>query len=64
MSVRVRAAVVMMLVLSGPRVAVVWGQELGGAGTVQGTVTDQSGGVMQAVDVKISNPVSGLTRTE
>ena len=32
MSVRVRAAVVMMLVLSGPRVAVVWGQELGGAG--------------------------------
>ena len=39
------------------------GQELGGAGTVQGTVTDPTGGVMQAVDVKLGNPVSGLTRT-
>src|ERR1700746_441457 len=38
-------------------------QELGGAGTVQGTITDPSGGVMQAVDVKLSNPVSGLSRT-
>jgi hypothetical protein len=38
-------------------------QELGGAGTVQGTLTDPSGGVMQAVEVKLSNPVSGLSRT-
>jgi len=38
-------------------------QELGGAGTVQGTITDPSGGVMQAVEVKLSNPVSGLNRT-
>jgi hypothetical protein len=38
-------------------------QGLGGAGTVQGTVTDPTGGVMQAVEVKISNPVSGFTRT-
>src|SRR5258708_7895099 len=38
-------------------------QELGGAGTVQGTVKDPTGGVMQAVEVKISNPVSGFTRT-
>jgi hypothetical protein len=38
-------------------------QGLGGAGTVQGTVKDPTGGVMQAVDVKISNPVSGFTRT-
>jgi hypothetical protein len=38
-------------------------QGLGGAGTVQGTVADPTGGVMQAVDVKISNPVSGFTRT-
>ena len=38
-------------------------QGLGGAGTVQGTVKDPTGGVMQAVEVKISNPVSGFTRT-
>jgi hypothetical protein len=38
-------------------------QGLGGAGTVQGTVKDPTGGVMQAVEVKISNPISGFTRT-
>jgi hypothetical protein len=38
-------------------------QGLGGAGTVQGTVKDPTGGVMQAVEVRISNPVSGYSRT-
>jgi TonB-dependent receptor-like protein/carboxypeptidase family protein len=38
-------------------------QGLGGAGTVQGTVKDPTGGVMQAVEVRISNPVSGFMRT-
>lgn len=38
-------------------------QGLGGAGTVYGTVTDPTGGVMQAVVVTITNPVSGFTRT-
>jgi len=38
-------------------------QGLGGAGTVQGTVKDPTGGVMQAVEVKIRNAVSGFTRT-
>src|SRR5258705_5097603 len=38
-------------------------QGLGGAGTVQGTVKDPTGGVMQAVEVRITNPVSGLSRT-
>ncbi len=47
--------------VAGPRA--VRAQELGGAGTIQGTITDPSGGVMQAVDVKLSNPVSGLNRT-
>jgi hypothetical protein len=36
---------------------------LGGAGTVQGIVKDPTGGVMQAVEVRISNPVSGYSRT-
>src|SRR5437667_8051940 len=50
--------------------AVVWlvagsayAQGLGGAGTIQGTVKDPTGGVMQAVEVRISNPVSGFSRT-
>ncbi len=38
-------------------------QELGGAGTVQGTVKDPTGGVMVAVTVEISNPVSGFKRS-
>src|SRR5439155_27036927 len=38
-------------------------QGLGGAGTVQGTVKDPTGGVMQSVEVRISNPVTGLVRT-
>ena len=38
-------------------------QSLGGAGTVRGIVKDPTGGVMQAVEVRISNPVTGLART-
>jgi len=38
-------------------------QGLGGAGTVQGTVKDPTGGVMQAVQVRINNPVTGFART-
>jgi hypothetical protein len=43
--------------------SIVHAQGLGGAGTIQGTVKDPSGGVMQAVEVKITNPVSGFART-
>src|SRR5438309_7747866 len=52
---------VMCMSLLAPALA--FAQELGGAGTIQGTVKDPTGGVMQAVDVKISNPLSGFTRT-
>src|ERR1700681_314998 len=38
-------------------------QGLGGAGTVQGTVKDPTGGVMVAVTVDISNPVTGFKRS-
>ena len=44
-------------------VATATAQGLGGAGTVQGIVKDPTGGVMQAVEVKICNPVSGFSRT-
>jgi len=38
-------------------------QELGGAGTVQGLVKDPTGGVMVAVTVELSNPVTGFKRS-
>jgi hypothetical protein len=52
-------AVAIGVVVSTPVLA----QQLGGAGTVRGTVKDPAGGVMQAVTVTISNRVSGFTRT-
>ena len=58
------AAIVALTMLFGVSVAPpARAQGLGGAGTVQGTVKDPTGGVMQSVDVKITNPVSGFTRT-
>ena len=49
----------MALLTAAPGLA----QELGGAGTVQGTVKDPTGGVMVAVMVNLSNPITGLRRT-
>ena len=37
-------------------------QELGGGGTIQGTIKDPTGGVLRAATVTLSNPVSGLRR--
>lgn len=55
----VAVALLVLAVVGSPALA----QGLGGAGTVQGTVKDPTGGVMQAVQVRISNPVSGFSRT-
>jgi hypothetical protein len=38
-------------------------QGLGGAGTLQGTVKDPTGGVMVAVPVELRNPVTGFKRS-
>src|SRR5258708_2975118 len=38
-------------------------QGLGGAGTLQGTIKDPTGGVMVGVTVDISNAVSGFKRS-
>src|SRR5258706_1378370 len=54
-------AFIVLVALAAP--AITGAQELGGAGTVQGTVKDPTGGVMQAVEVRISHPVSGFSRT-
>jgi hypothetical protein len=53
------AVAICVLAVGSPAFA----QGLGGAGTVQGTIKDPTGGVMQAVQVRISNPVSGFSRT-
>ena len=59
LSVCVRALVAIAAIGVGTANA----QGLGGAGTVQGIVKDPTGGVMQAVEVRISNAVSGYSRT-
>src|SRR5437867_3564129 len=59
----VQAFVFVTAILAALGVSVAHAQELGGAGTVQGTVKDPIGGVMQAVEVKIGNPLSGFNRT-
>ena len=51
-------AAVMCLCLALPALA-----QLGGSGTVQGTVKDPTGGVMVSVTVELANPVSGFRRT-
>ena len=56
-----RIAVFAAVVVLGARIG--WSQELGGAGTIQGTVKDPTGGVMAAVSVELSNPLTGLRRT-
>ena len=61
---RMRCAAGMLVVCLGLSVSPpASAQGLGGAGTIQGAVTDPTGGVMQAVAVTITNPVSGFTRT-
>ena len=57
------ARIVSVFIVTWLAASAVCAQELGGAGTVQGTVKDPTGGVMHAVAVEISNPVSGLRRT-
>jgi hypothetical protein len=56
-------ALLLLLAIFAIGIAGAHAQGLGGAGTVQGTVKDPTGGVMQAVEVRITNPVSGLSRT-
>src|ERR1051325_11695111 len=55
----ISAVIVGLLLSSG---ASARAQELGGAGTLQGTVKDATGGVMVSASVSLSNPVSGFRR--
>ncbi|HUK36706.1 MAG TPA: TonB-dependent receptor [Vicinamibacterales bacterium] len=61
MKVRLVGFLVVAIAVFSPSVG--RAQELGGAGTIQGTVKDQTGGAMQAVTVTLSQAVSGLMRT-
>ncbi len=62
-SLRQMTRITIAIVAIGIAVPPARAQELGGAGTVQGTVTDPTGGTMAAVTVELSNPISGLKRT-
>ncbi|HUK36710.1 MAG TPA: TonB-dependent receptor [Vicinamibacterales bacterium] len=62
MARHVRVGLVMVFVMTAAA-RVGRAQELGGAGTVQGTVKDPTGDVMQAVTVTLRQPVTGLVRT-
>jgi hypothetical protein len=57
------AAVTAALLVLVAVTATATAQGLGGAGTIQGVINDPTGGVMQAVQVRITNPVSGFSRT-
>jgi hypothetical protein len=59
---RIGAAVAALLLLTAVATTAA-AQGLGGAGTIQGVVTDPTGGVMQAVEVRITNRVSGYNRS-
>jgi hypothetical protein len=56
MKIAASAAIVLCVVV--PAMA-----QLGGSGTVQGTVKDPTGGVMVSVSVDLSSPVSGFKRS-
>jgi hypothetical protein len=60
---RVGASIAAVVLLCAVEPTAALAQGLGGAGTMQGVVKDPTGGVMQAVMVRISNPVSGFSRT-
>ena len=56
-----RGVIVCLLSVMGGATALAQG--LGGAGLIQGTVKDPTGGVMQSVEVKIGHPLTGFART-
>ena len=57
-----KLTVAMLIILALAIAVPAHAQELGGAGTIQGTVKDPTGGVLRAASVTIVNPVSGLRR--
>src|SRR6516164_4782308 len=57
------ASIAAVLLISTAVSTMTAAQGLGGAGTIQGVVKDPTGGVMQAVEVRIMNRVSGYSRT-
>src|SRR5581483_2023983 len=60
---RVRVFIVFSAMFASIAIAFpLFAQGLGGAGTIQGTVKDPTGGIMQSVTVTITNPVSGFRR--
>jgi hypothetical protein len=40
-----------------------FGQSLGNAGTIKGTIVDPSGAVVRGANVTVTNPITGYTRS-
>src|ERR1051325_7722435 len=59
---KAKLRIALSFVVSLAAVTPLTAQELGGAGTVQGTVKDATGAVLRAAAVGIVNPVSGIRR--
>jgi hypothetical protein len=57
LTLRLFGAAILVSLVQCVCAGVVQAQGLGGAGTIQGTVKDPTGGVMQSVSVSIRNPV-------
>jgi hypothetical protein len=63
MAFKERLFIMMAVALVTAPMPVALAQELGGAGTIQGTVSDPTNGGMAAVTIDLSNPVTGLKRS-
>src|ERR1700704_5792566 len=62
MFMNAKLTLVLLIALAAGATSPAAAQELGGAGTIQGTVKDPTGAVLRAATVTIVNPVSGLRR--
>lgn len=56
-------ALVTVVILNGALANSAFAQSLGNAGTIEGTVVDQSGGVIPGAEVRIGNTVTGYSQT-
>jgi hypothetical protein len=60
---KIPLALVAVGLLAGVNVDPAFGQSLGNAGTIEGTVVDQSGAAIPKAEVRLSNAVSGCNQT-
>ena len=60
---KISLALVAVGLFAGANIDPAYGQSLGNAGTIEGTVVDQSGAAIPKAEVHLSNPVTGYSQT-